>query len=345
MSRMCAILVLLGVALLGSARPAEAQQPPASATLRFIFDWTPQGYHMPWVIASDRGYFAREGLTVSLDRGYGSGDAMAKIASGAYDVALGDVNDLVKWNAEHPGGKIITIMQYWDRAMTAILTLKGRGITSLKDLEGKRVAAPAGDSGRLMMPALGRANHFDAGSIQWVTVQPALREATLIRGEADAISGFLVTRFALMRAGVPEDDIVTFNLSESIAAYGLSVLASTTLVEQQPELLRRFLRGTLAGLRDAIADPAATIALLAKRDPLIDQGLELARYRMVLDKTMLTPHVRAQGISMVEPQRLQDTVTRMAEALAIDKPGPASELYTDALLPPPAERRLPVSAE
>jgi NitT/TauT family transport system substrate-binding protein len=333
------LMTLLALALLGAYAPTKAQQP--ATNLKFVLDWTPQGYHMPWILASDRGYFAHEGLNVTVDRGYGAGDVLAKVASGAYDVGLGDINDLVTWNAAHPDNKLITIFQYWDHGIAAILTLKDRHITSLKDVEGKRIAATLGDSARLMMPALAKANHFDASSIKWVTVQPALREATLIRGEADAISGFIVTRFALMKAGVPEDNIVTFNLSESMETYGLSVVTRADLVKRNPEMLRGFLRGTFLGLHDALKSPSETIDLLLKRDPLLDRKLELARFRMVIDKAILTPHVLKYGISMVEPKRLEDTVARMAAAMKIEKPGPASELYTDALLPAVAERKLP----
>ncbi len=51
-------------------------------------DFTLSGYHAPWFVAQDKGYFAEEGLEVQMTRGYGSGDTVKKLATGAIDIGL-----------------------------------------------------------------------------------------------------------------------------------------------------------------------------------------------------------------------------------------------------------------
>jgi ABC-type nitrate/sulfonate/bicarbonate transport system substrate-binding protein len=46
-------------------------------------DFTLSGYHAPWFVAQEKGYFAEQGLDVQLGRGYGSGDTVKKLATGA----------------------------------------------------------------------------------------------------------------------------------------------------------------------------------------------------------------------------------------------------------------------
>ena len=54
----------------------------------------------------EQGYFASEGLNVTIDRGFGSADAVTKVASGAYQFVLGDINSMVEFNSKKiPKGK------------------------------------------------------------------------------------------------------------------------------------------------------------------------------------------------------------------------------------------------
>ena len=55
----------------------------AQATrMKFVCDFAYQGNHAVWGLAIDRGLFDKDGLSVSMDRGYGSGDTIVKVASG-----------------------------------------------------------------------------------------------------------------------------------------------------------------------------------------------------------------------------------------------------------------------
>ena len=68
-------------------RAARAQSP---TNVKFVIDFTYQGNHAIWGLALAQGLFTREGLAVTMNRGYGSGDTIVKVASGAYDVGFAD---------------------------------------------------------------------------------------------------------------------------------------------------------------------------------------------------------------------------------------------------------------
>src|SRR5882672_5267154 len=68
-----------------------AQSALAQDKVKFELDWALQGNHAVWALAMDNGHFAREKLDVTMDRGFGSGDAIIKLAAGAYDIAFADV--------------------------------------------------------------------------------------------------------------------------------------------------------------------------------------------------------------------------------------------------------------
>ena len=47
-----------------------------------MLDFAMQGQQSPFVLAAEGGHFARAGVNVQVDRGYGSADAIIKVASG-----------------------------------------------------------------------------------------------------------------------------------------------------------------------------------------------------------------------------------------------------------------------
>ena len=103
-----------------------------------------------------------------MDRGYGSGDTIVKVAAGAYDIGFTDINSLIKFNAENPDRYLIAFYQVFDRTPNSIIALAKSGIKSPADLAGKKIGAPEAESSRLMFSAFAQANKIDPASINWV---------------------------------------------------------------------------------------------------------------------------------------------------------------------------------
>ena len=159
----------LALALLAS--PGDAQTPNVKLTLDFAI----QGQQSPFVLAAEGGYFARAGVNVQVDRGYGSADAITKVASGAYDMAFADIGALIQFNGKQAGAKVVSVFQVYDAAPMLILSLKKSNITKPRDLAGKRLASPPGASSRVMFPLFAVANGLDPASVNWIDVTPQLR--------------------------------------------------------------------------------------------------------------------------------------------------------------------------
>src|SRR4051812_7327168 len=92
--RMAAVLVAVAA---GAAPDARAE-----TLVKFALDWQFQGPTSPFLVAVQRGYYKDEGLTVTLDAGSGSAEALARVASGAYDMGFADINALIEHDARNP---------------------------------------------------------------------------------------------------------------------------------------------------------------------------------------------------------------------------------------------------
>jgi NitT/TauT family transport system substrate-binding protein len=332
-----------------TAAPGEVVQPtpppaqPARAThLRFTLDWAVQGPQAPFLVALDKGYFADEGLSVVIDRGFGSADAVSKIAGGAYDLGYADINSMIEFNSRNPNEALIAIAIILDYAPFSILTLADRNINTVEDLQGQRLGAPAGDAARRLFPLFARTVGIDADSVEWISMDPPLREPLLIQGEVDAISGFYFTSLLnLTAAGVPEGDIVSFLYADhGLDLYGNAVIAPPSLLAENPEAIRGFLRALTRAWHDTLADPDEAIDILRRRDPLIDTDVERARLVLAIEANMLTPDVQERGFGDVRPERLERAIATVAEAFELPTT-PAPETVFDGSFLPPREERLP----
>jgi len=165
--------VSAGIALALSATAAQATD------INFTLDWAFQGPQAPYLLAMERGYFEDEGLNVTMDRGYGSGDVPVKILSGTYDIGVADINPSIKLLAEQDDADLLAVAVISDGSPLAAMTLAGNGIEAPTDLEGMTLAAPDFDAGRQLFPAFAMATDIDQDSINWMSVSPQLRETMM----------------------------------------------------------------------------------------------------------------------------------------------------------------------
>jgi NitT/TauT family transport system substrate-binding protein len=332
-------LSIYAIALVLTA--ASAAPAPAQTNVKLMLDWAFQGIHGLFTMAEDGGHFAREGLTVKIDRGYGSGDTIAKVASGTYEFGLADVNSLVTFNAKNPNTKVIAFFIPFDTTETSIVALKKSNIKTPKDLEGRTIAAPAGTSARLLFPIFANANGINAASVKWLTAKPDIKDSLLLRGEADAVTAFPSTTLMFLETqGVAHSDAVVLRYAEhGLDLFGNGLVASEQFASKNPDVLKAFSRAVAKGMRDALADPKKAVASARKRDDLLREDVELKRFAMITQSSVLTPNVKANGFSHVDEKRLARTIEFVAKAMNIETPPKPGDVFRSDYLPAAAERK------
>lgn len=322
--------------------PVDEAAPVRTTHLRFTLDWAMQGPQAPFLVALDKGYFAEEGLSVVIDRGFGSADAVSKIAGGAYNLGYADINSMIEFNAQNPDDALIAIAMILDYPPFAAMTLSDRNINNPEDLAGRELGAPAGDAGRRLFPTFARSVGIDPDSVNWTSMDPPLREPLLIQGDVDAITGFYFTSFLNLTAGgVDADDIITFLYADyGVDVYGNAVIVPPSLLEENPDAMRGFLRALTRAWHDTIANPDEAIEIIKRRDPLIDEEVEKQRLMLAIETNMLTPDVMERGFGDVRLDRLERAIDIIVEAFDLPRTPDASEVFNSDFLPP-LEDRMP----
>ena len=325
---------LLAAAALSLSLPVLAQTP-----IKFQLDWRFEGPAALFLASSAKGYYKAAGLDVTIDAGSGSGAAVTRVASGAYDIGFADMAALMEFHANNPdaANKPVGVMMVYNNTPAAVLTLKKNGIAKPADLTGKKLGAPVFDAGRRGFPIFAKANGI--GNVQWTSMDPPLRETMLARGDVDAITGFSFTsQLNLEARGVKTEDIVVLPYSTfGVRLYGNVIIASPKLIKENPQAVKAFLLAFTKGAKEVMAKPDDAIEFVKARDGIINVDLEKRRLRMAIDAVVASPDARAEGFGQVVPGRLALMASQVSDAFSTKTRVDVNAVWTDALLPSKAE--------
>ena len=198
------------------------------------------------------------------------------------------------------------------------------------------------DAGSKILPALLALNNIDLKSINRTTIDVKLRDTMLIKGEVDAVVGFDYTIiFNLMEAGLKLEDITLLYFADfGFNFWGNSLIANPAVVEKNPELVRRVALAVARSWAAASKDRAAAISAVTKRDGLLKAETERARMDWVLDKLVLTPNVRQNGIGNMNQERMERGINVIKEGFQLTTAPTVEQIYDGRFLPPAADRKL-----
>jgi NitT/TauT family transport system substrate-binding protein len=285
----------------------------------------------------EKGFFKAEGLNVMLDRGSGSGVAIQRVVSGAYDFGYSDLGTLTKYAAENRARPVVAVYIPEDGSALALLSLEGKGIAKPKDVEGKRIGVSQFDGARLMFPVLAQANKLDVSGMSWKTVDAQLREMLLSRGEVDVITGFTTTSVPLLTQMKQKPVVIRYR-DFGVDGFGQALVTTPAFAEKNPNTVRAFVRALNKAVLSMVEHPQDGLASLKARDPLVDMTAEAMRMDITIKELILTPHAVKYGISSADPKRLAATIADVLQVTEDKSPLAVEAVYTDRFLPPVAER-------
>jgi len=309
----------------------------AQTKIKFQLDWRFEGPAALFLVAKSKGYFEQEKLDVTIDAGNGSGNAVNRVASGAYDMGFADMAALMEFTANNPTApsKPMAVMMVYNDTPAAIFSLKKSGIKTPGDLVGKKLGSPVFDAGRRAYPLFAKANGLDASKANWISMDPSLRETMLARGDVDAITGFYFTSLLNLNArGFKDEDINVMMFPDyGVKLYGNAIIANDSLIKNNPEAIKGFLRAFAKATKDVLANPEAAIKVLKQRDGLIDEKLELRRLKLAIASAIVTPHAKAEGYGQVSLPRLTLMASQVSDTYATKTRVASEKIWTSAFLP------------
>ena len=257
-------------------------------------------------------------------------------------MGFGDINSLIKFRDANPGTPIKAVFMVYNRPPFAIIGRKSRGITKPKDLEGKKLGAPAPDGAYAQWPIFVQANGIDASKVTIENVGFPVREPMLAAGQLDAITGYSFSSFINLKdKGVPVDDIVVLLMADyGVNLYGNAIIVNPKFAAEHPDAVKGFLRAFVKGLKETVKSPATAVDSVLKRNDAAKKAVELERLNMAIRDNIVTPEVKANGYGGIDSARFARAIDQIGLTYKFKAAKPKPEDIFDAsYLPPAADRK------
>jgi len=338
MKRFTRTLSALGLSLTLSLMPVLAQ---AQTKIKMVLNWKYQGPQAWFFMAQDKGYFKAEGLDVEIDQGEGSSASITKVAAGAYQAGFGDINALISMAATRPEQAPVGVFMIYNTPPFTVVVKSDSPIRTPKDLEGKTIGGPANDGALKLFPAFAKVAKVDASKVNITNMAPNLREQMLLRGQVDAIFGFINTvYFSAKLVGIdPEKDLRFINYADyGMDLYSNAIVFGRSFAKENPKAVQGFVRAVNRAINDAMVNPEAAMDAVMKREPLLKRDVEKERLLATIKQEMGHPEIARIGFGDVDGERLKRAIAMVVEANALPRTPAVDEVFDRSFLPPRAER-------
>ena len=229
--------------------------------LTVVLDWYPNALHAFLYQAEQAGYFAEEGLTVKLQSPAGTNDAISMVAAGQADIGLYYQQDIIQSRADQniPVKSIGAVVQ---SPLNIVLSLKDKNITEPKDLVGKTIGYAGTELSEALIHSIMKNSGASADDVEMIDVGFELM-ASMTTGQVDATIGCLVNH------EVPQMEKEGFEVNYffpddfGVPQYYEGVfLANDTMIKNEPEVLKGFLRACEKGFEDFKNSPEEVLNVL-----------------------------------------------------------------------------------
>jgi NitT/TauT family transport system substrate-binding protein len=227
----------------------EAESSDSSRAITLAMGFIPNVQFAPFYVAMDKGYFAEEGIELTLDYGM-ENDLVELVAANELQFSIASGDQVLLGRA---GGRPIRYVANWYRRFPVAVTSIEHDINDPKALEGKTVGLPGlFGANYIGWLALVQATGIDGDSIALEAIGfnqvPVLAE-----GQVDAVVVYATNEpLQLQNQGY---DVSTIYIADVIDLVANGLITNEETIQNDPELVQGMVRAMLRGINDVINDP------------------------------------------------------------------------------------------
>jgi NitT/TauT family transport system substrate-binding protein len=307
-----------------AATAAQAQD-----KVTFRLNWLLYGFHTPFYLGLERGYYKDEGIDLTIGEGQGSVRAVQTVGAKGDMFGLADGGSVAAGASK--GAPVKAVMAVTNSSPYSLAVRADSGIKTLKDVEGKTIATAPGEAGLQLLPGLFARNGVDMDKVKILRVEGAGKMVAVAEKRADGLMAGLDNQsLTLPKEGVP---LIDFAYSKyGTNTVGLTIFTHTDLIKDNPDLVRRFVKATVRSFEAAKKEREASIKAGQKVKPDLETSLSLAQLKVGfgLMKTDATANLPTGHFAQKD---WDDTLELMKKYMALETTIKSSDLFTNEFLP------------
>ena len=253
-------------------------------------------------------------------------DNVQLVAAGQLQFAMVSGEQVVLGRAK--GLPVVFVAAWYDRFPVGISSLQGSGIRTPADLKGKRIGIP----GLFGASYIGARALLSAGGL---TEQDVTLDAigfnqveALVAGREDAIVVYAANEPVQLAA--LEKPVDTLLVSDVMQLVSNGLMTSEKVIQEDPELVRKMVRGLIKGILFTAGDPADAYKVSLKYVENLDQADPVVQ-KQVLSESIKLWQLANPGYT--EPQAWENMQKVLLDMGLLQEPIDLSKAYTNEYLP------------
>jgi len=307
---------------------AYSQEEQSLQEITVLLDWVPNTNHTGMYVAVEREFFKEEGLDVNIIQPSEGGPA-GLIAAGQGDFGISYQEQVTFARTSKESLPVVAIAAVIQHNTSGFASPVEKGITRPGDFEGKKYGGWGSPVEEATIEALMEIDGADFNKTEIVTIGAidffaAVQEYvdyTWIYygwdGVAAELKDFSIN-FILLQEYAPELDF-----------YTPVIIAREQFLEQNPELIRKFLRATERGYQYSITNPEIAVQDLLKHAPEIDSEIAIASQGYLAEQYIAD----APYWGVMERARWENYAQWLYEQGLIEKMLDIDDSFTNKFLP------------
>jgi len=320
------IMSLLMLSLAGCSSPKVDTPKAAPEKITLMLDWFPNTNHSGLYVAQDQGYYAEEGLEVSIVQPAEGGNPQLIAASKA-DFAVSYQEEVTTARSQNiPVVAVAAVIQHNTSGFASPVS---KNIKTPKDFEGKTYGGWGAPSEEAVLKALMAKYGADFNKIKMVNIGSADFFASMEKGIDFSWIYQGWTGIEAQTKGMALNFINLKDEDKVFDYYTPVIITSEAKIAQNPELVKKFMRATAKGYNYAIKNPEQTGAILVKSVPELNKDL-VAASQVYLSKQY---QADASRWGEMKPEVWKNYADFMFANQLIDKNIQSDQAFTNKFLP------------
>ncbi len=312
---MILVLQIVPVVLLAACASQENEPPLDEVTVQL--KWWHQSQHAGFYAAETKGYYAEEGIAVTLIEGGPTIDTQASVLDEVAQFGVAAADELVVGHAH--GKPVQAIAVIYRRNPTVYVAAVDSGISRPEDFVGKNILVGLNAIPTLhaMMTRIGIARS------QYTTLTVPFDLELFASGEAPVWAVYTTGSINFLLSAGYELNII-YPEDYGIHFYADTIFATDDFLAENPDLVARFLRATLRGWQWAIENPKEAGALPLTYNPELDLEEQIAQ----MEASVPLIHTGQDHIGWMRAEVWEGMHDTLLEQGMIDNPIALEKVYT-----------------
>ncbi len=325
-----ALILALAVSACVPGPPPSAQeaQAPAQTPITLGVGFIPSVQFAPFYVGMEKGFFAEEGIELSLDYGF-ENDYLKLVGTDELQFMIGSGDQVVLGRAQ--GLPVRYVMNWYTRYPVVIFALADSGIQEPADLKGKTIGIP-GPFGATYVAfrALLEAAGLTEADVQVESIG-FTQAAAVSEGRVDAAVDYAVNGPVILE--LQGQEVVQIPLEPYLRIPANGLITNDRTIQEEPDLVARMVRASLRSIEYTLANPDEAFEIALKFVPEAG-GENRPANRAIFDAVLDFWRPRADvPLGATTPEEWRNVAELMQRIGLVDVAVDPEELYTNEFIP------------